>query len=160
MLTASNAPNARALSVGVGEVNGDKAAKLTDTPPNPNLALQQFVVRDPAGGSIPVFDAASWANYASANASWANASWANASWANASWANASWANASWANASWANASWASASWASASWANASWAAASWAAASWASASWADGAETETGVGGLFLTDEEIAALGE
>jgi serine protease AprX len=158
MLTASNAPNARALSVGVGEVDGDGAAKLTGTPPNPNLALNSFVVADPAGGPIPVFDAASWANLASSDASWANASWANASWANASWANASWANASWANASWAAASWAAASWASASWANASWAAASWAAASWASNSYEDGAEGEDGVGGLFLTDEEIAAL--
>ncbi len=159
MLTATNAPTARALSVGVGEVDGDKAARLTGTPPNPNLALRQFVVADPAGGSIPVFDAASWANYATANASWANASWANASWANASWANASWANASWANASWANASWANASWASASWANASWASASWAAASWASNAYEDGAEGEPGVGGLFLTDQELADLG-
>ena len=140
MLTASNVPGAKALSVGVGEVDGDKAAKLTGTPPNPNAALKQFVIADPAGGSIPVFDAASWANYASANASWANASWANASWANASWANASWANASWANASWASASWASASWASASWASASWAAASWASASWASNAPQDGAQ--------------------
>ena len=154
MLTATHAPNARLGSLGVGEVDGDSANKLTTTPPNPNLALRQFVTADPAGGSALVFDVASWANTASANASWANASWANASWANASWANASWANASWANASWANASWASASWA-----NASWASASWANASWASNAFEDGAEGEDGVGGLFLTAEEIIALG-
>jgi serine protease AprX len=154
MLTADDVPLARLGSVGVGEVDGDDAARLNSTPPNPNAALNQFVAADPAGGSIPVFDAASWANVAQADASWASASWANASWANASWANASWANASWANASWANASWASASWA-----NASWAAASWASASWASNAYEDGTEGETGIGGLFLTAEELDAFG-
>jgi serine protease AprX len=164
MVTAAHAPKSRPLSLGVGVVDGDKAVSFKSTPPNPNLALRQFVGQSGGAGSSLVFNAASWANTARANASWANASWANASWANASWANASWANASWANASWANASWANASWSNASWASASWAHASWAAASWASASWAanspeDGAGNDPGVGGLYLTPEEIAELG-
>jgi serine protease AprX len=117
MLTAKTLPEALPLSVGVGEVNAGAAADVVD-PPNPNAALNQFVV-SASGGSGKVFDAASWANVARADASWANASWASASWANASWASASWASASWASASWASASWASASWASASWASSS-----------------------------------------
>ena len=131
MLTAR--PTAAGMALGVGEVNAKAATQVAD-PPNPNLALGQFVKSDGTGGLA--FDAASWANTAQADASWNSASWNSASWANASWASASWNSASWANASWAAASWASASWNSASWAAASWAAASWAAASWNAASWA------------------------
>jgi serine protease AprX len=131
MLTAQ--PTAAGVALGVGEVNA-KAAAQVSSPPNPNLALSQFVGSDGLGGLS--FDAASWASTAQANASWNSASWNSASWANASWASASWNSASWANASWAAASWAAASWNSASWAAASWAAASWAAASWNAASWA------------------------
>jgi hypothetical protein len=171
MLTTQATPYATPGSLGVGIVHAARAVAVSD-PPNPNLALNQFVVAA-ADGSGPVFDAASWANVAMADASWANASWANASWANASWANASWASASWAGASWANASWASASWASASWANASWASASWANASWANASWAnaswasaswasqayaDNAEAEFSAAGEELSQAELAEL--
>jgi subtilisin family serine protease len=131
MLTAQR--TAAGTALGVGELNA-KAATQVSSPPNPNLALNQFVGSDGAGGLA--FDAASWASTAQADASWNSASWNSASWANASWANASWNSASWANASWNSASWAAASWNSASWAAASWAAASWAAASWNAASWA------------------------
>jgi serine protease AprX len=131
MLTAQ--PTAAGMALGLGEVNAKAASQVTG-PPNPNLALNQFVSSDGAGGLA--FNAASWANMAQADASWNSASWNSASWANASWANASWNSASWAAASWNSASWAAASWNSASWAAASWAAASWAAASWNAASWA------------------------
>jgi serine protease AprX len=131
MLTAR--PTAAGMALGVGEVNAKGAFDATN-PPNPNLALNQFVGSDGTGGLA--FDSASWANTATANASWNQASWNQASWNQASWANASWNAASWAQASWAQASWASASWNAASWAAASWAAASWNAASWAAASWA------------------------
>jgi serine protease AprX len=139
MLTAKPTAAGTALGVGAVSVKGassyDYAGLSGGTPPNPNAALNDFVVPDGAGGVA--FDSASWASTASANASWNQASWASASWANASWASASWNSASWANASWAQASWASASWNSASWAQASWAAASWNSASWAQASWAE-----------------------
>jgi serine protease AprX len=117
MLSAKHLPEALPLSVGVGEVNAGAAANVS-SPPNPNAALNQFLV-SASGGSGKVFDAASWANVASADASWASASWASASWASASWASASWASASWASASWASQSAESASWASASWASVS-----------------------------------------
>ena len=131
MLTAQ--PTAAGMALGVGELNA-KAATQVSSPPNPNLALNDFVKSDGAGGLV--FDSASWASTATANASWNQASWNQASWSSASWANASWNSASWAQASWSSASWAAASWNSASWAAASWAAASWAAASWNAASWA------------------------
>ena len=148
MLTASRTPAAAPLSEGVGIIDIAKAAALTSAP-NPNLALRPFVTPDPLGGTGLVFDAASWASTAKANASWASASWSDASWASASWASASWASASWASASWA----------SASWSDASWSAASWADASWASVSYADNAEGDTSsAGGEWLDDAELQAL--
>jgi serine protease AprX len=128
-LMLSAQPTSAGAALGVGEVDA-KAATMVANPPNPNLALNAFVVADGSGGLS--FDAASWANAAQADASWNSASWNSASWSSASWNSASWANASWSSASWAAASWNSASWAAASWAAASWNAASWAAAAWAS----------------------------
>jgi serine protease AprX len=162
MLTARHTPNAAPGSLGVGVIDAYAASRVW-SPPNPNAALNQFV-RQASDGSGLVFDTASWANVAMADASWAQASWAQASWANASWANASWANASWASASWASASWAQASWAQASWASASWANASWASASWANASWAsmayaDNAGGEMSDTGEVIAESELAELG-
>jgi subtilisin family serine protease len=131
MLGAKPMPNATDLSEGVGEVNAARSIEFS-SPPSANTALNRFVVSDPATG-LPVFDTASWASTAKANASWASASWSDASWAEASWSTASWASASWSDASWASASWASSSSAAASWAD----------LSLASASWADNAEGET-----------------
>jgi serine protease AprX len=110
MASTTPLPLAAPGSAGVGELKLDAAALVT-APPNPNAALNRFLVADPLGGSTPVFDAASWAEAARADAAWDTASWAEASWSNASWAEASWSSASWATASWAEASWADASWA-------------------------------------------------
>ena len=130
MVGAVPLPQASSLSVGVGEVNAGPSMD-TLNPPNPNRALDAFLVTNPFTGA-PVFDAASWAAKAAADASWADASWADASWADASWSAASWADASWSDASWA----------SASWADSATAAASWADLSLGSASWADNASNE------------------
>jgi serine protease AprX len=157
MLTAHAAGGAAPLSVGVGIVDVARAVALTSAP-NPNQALNAFLVPDQAGGSLPVFDAASWANTALANASWASASWANASWASASWSSASWANASWASASWASASWSSASWSNASWASVSYADNAEGDVSAEGGEWIDPAELEA-LGGLFGESEPTAPAG-
>jgi len=130
MAGAKSMPQAAPLSEGVGEVNAQRAVEMA-SPPNPNLALNTFIVSDPITGAR-VFDAASWASKAKSDASWAAASWAAASWAAASWSSASWASESWSAASWA----------SASWADTANAAASWAAMGLESASWADNAGGE------------------
>jgi serine protease AprX len=149
MVTASKTPSAAPLSEGVGIVDVAKAVALGSAP-NPNAALNKFLVADPLSGG-KVFDSASWASTASANASWASASWSDASWASASWSSASWASASWASASWASASWASDSQS----------AASWASASWASASWSDNAEGEAASeDGEYLSPEELAQFAD
>ncbi len=140
-------PNATNLSEGVGEVNASRSIDALN-PPNPNKALNAFIVTDPLGGGR-VFDAASWADRARTDASWADASWADASWASASWSAASWADASWSDASWA----------SASWADTVTAAASWADLSLGSASWADNAGDEQAAPDAGTIDAtELAAI--
>jgi hypothetical protein len=123
-------PTASARSSGVGEVKLDPAALVT-APPNPNAALDKFLVADLNGGATPVFDAASWYAAATANPSWDSSTWNDASWAGASWREASWGDASWvdASASWGDASWGDASWGDSS-SDSSSAAASWAASTW------------------------------
>jgi serine protease AprX len=130
MVGAKAMPDAAPLSEGVGEVTAGRSIE-TSNPPNPNLALNAFVLTDPVSGER-VFDAASWASKAKSDASWASASWSTASWAAASWSTASWAATYWSAASWA----------SASWADTAEAAASWAALSLGAASWADNAGDE------------------
>jgi serine protease AprX len=140
-------PTATNLSEGVGEVNAARSIE-TLNPPNPNKALNAFIVTDPIGGGR-VFDAASWAAKARTDASWADASWADASWASASWSAASWADASWSDASWASASWADTVAAMASWAD----------LSLGSASWADNAGDEQAAPDAGGIDEaELAAI--
>jgi uncharacterized protein YjbI with pentapeptide repeats len=114
MASARAAAQAEPNSLGTGQVDVS-AALLLHGPPNPNRALMRFLIDDPAGGPVPVFDAASWDSATRSDASWDSASWSDASWTDASWADASWADASWADASWTDASWADASWADVSW---------------------------------------------
>ena len=102
-------------ALGVGVVKAGPALNAWGNA-NPNLGLNQFRFFDSTTGQY-AFDAASWHDYAAANASWNSASWNSASWNSASWNSASWSSASWSSASWADASWADASWADASWAD-------------------------------------------
>jgi serine protease AprX len=118
MLGASALPKATQFSGGVGELNLKTSLNLKTDPPNPNLALNSFLVSDPKGGAIPVFSGPAWMEAVS-NASWGSASWGSASWGSASWGSASWGSASWGSAAWSSASWGSASWGSGSWSAAS-----------------------------------------
>jgi serine protease AprX len=157
MLTARAMPLATANSAGVGELNIAGALDV-EVPPNPNIALRRFVVPDPQGGPLPVFDAASWVSAAKTDASWVSASWVSASWVSASWVSASWVSASWVSASWTSASWTSASWVSASWTSASWVSASWISSAQSDASWvSNAADDATASGGYWMTDEELIA---
>jgi serine protease AprX len=119
MLTAAQPTSATGFALGVGVVNADAAAGVTD-PPNPNAALDQFLVPDPNDAATKVFDTASWGTTAQADASWGTASWGTASWGTASWGTASWGTTYWSSASWGTASWGTASWGTASWGTASW----------------------------------------
>jgi serine protease AprX len=149
MLSATVIPGAAPLSVGVGEANEARAATVA-APPNPNLALEQFLAPDPDGSPTPVFDTASWGSAAQANASWGSASWGSASWGSASWGSASWGSLAWSSASWGTASWGSASWGSASWGS----------ASWGSSAVADNAATDVGTPAFLDPVQELEAEAE
>jgi len=110
MRAATVVAKAAPMSTGVGEVNIQTALSDKTAPPNPNAALDRFLVPDPDGGSAPVFDSASWLRAAQDSASWNSASWVAASWNTASWNSASWNSASWHSDSFLSASWTSASW--------------------------------------------------
>ena len=67
MLGTKSMPRASSMSVGVGEVNAKRSVEMWN-PPNPNRALNAFIVTDSTSGGR-VFDAASWADKAKSDAS-------------------------------------------------------------------------------------------
>jgi serine protease AprX len=109
MQTSRYIPEEPRLKQGRGEVNAVRAVNVQN-PPNPNLALNAYVVADPAGGSIPVFDAAAWANAAWNNTAWDDAAWNSAAWNSAAFDNAAWSSAVWDDAAWNNAAWSDSTW--------------------------------------------------
>jgi serine protease AprX len=90
-------------AAGVGEVNAYRSA-MASRAPNPNLALNQFVVPDPVTGA-PVFDAVSWTDAAQDSASWSDASWSDVTWSDASWSSVTWSDVSWSDVSWSDVTW-------------------------------------------------------
>jgi serine protease AprX len=111
MTSAKPVPEATLGSVGVGEIQMTKATVLKSAP-NPNLALDRFIVSDPVNGKS--FNAVSWTDAAKASVSWDAVSWDAVSWADASWSAVSWADVSWDAVSWADVSWLDVSWADSS----------------------------------------------
>jgi serine protease AprX len=149
MLTARPTPDALPMSTGVGEVAADKAVEVNN-PPNPNLALNQFVGPDPAGGSVPVFNEATWTTNAHANPMWDAATWTTATWTTATWTTATWATATWTTATWVSATWTTATWTTATWTTATWTTSS-------DATWTTSAESEANAsGGEFYDPLELA----
>jgi serine protease AprX len=104
MLRARFIPEAALGSAGVGELNAQRSADVP-RPPNPNLALNRFVVADPTGGITPVFDAVSWTDAANGSRAWDAVSWSDASWSDASWTDVSWSDVSWSDVSWSDVTW-------------------------------------------------------
>jgi serine protease AprX len=108
----------RTLAAGVGEVNAPAAAALA-FPPNPNRALNGFLIQDPDGEGM-IFDDVSWLDAAKGSAAWDAVSWLDG-WADVSWSDVSWSDVSWSDVSWADVSWSDVSWTDVSWTDVSWA---------------------------------------
>jgi serine protease AprX len=104
MKAARYVSEAPAGSSGVGEVNAFRAANV-NRPPNPNFALDAYLIPDPAGGGTPVFDAVSWSDAAQGNHSWDAVSWSDASWSDVSWTDVSWSDVSWSDVTWSDVTW-------------------------------------------------------
>jgi hypothetical protein len=151
LLTARPTPSAAPGSTGVGELDAAAAARVNN-PPNPNLALNAFKIPDPAGGSIPVFDQATWTTAAQLNPLWDAATWTTATWTTATWTTATWTTATWTTATWTTATWVSATWTSATWTTATWTTAH------NDATWTTSAETEANAAnGEWIDPAELAA---
>jgi serine protease AprX len=114
MLAARPDPKAASLSTGVGELDGAKAAAVT-SPPNPNLGLQRFVVPDPTGDSLPVFDAVGWSSAAKTDASWNSVSWSSVGWSSAAWSLVNWSDVNWSDVNWSDVGWSDVGWSDVNW---------------------------------------------
>src|SRR4051794_5659947 len=108
----------KTLAAGVGEVYAPGALALP-APPNPNRALDAFLVHDPEEEGV-VFDDVSWLDAAKASVSWDSVSWLDG-WADVSWSDVSWSDVSWSDVSWSDVSWSDVSWSDVSWSDVSWA---------------------------------------
>ena len=107
------------FSAGIGEVSAFAAARETN-PPNPNAALNRFLIPNPNGDTTPVFDEATWTTAALANPAWNAATWTTATWTTATWTTAAWSAATWTTATWTTATWTTATWTTATWTTATW----------------------------------------
>jgi serine protease AprX len=148
-LMVSAKPDAAAApgSLGVGEMQMGRAV-LRLSPPNPNLALDQFV-RIAPGDTSQSFDAQSWFNTAKANPSWDAVSWSSAAWSGADFSAVAWSDVSWQTVSWETVAWSDVSWADVAWSD----------VAWSDVSWEDAAEGDANdSGGYDLTPEQLAAI--
>jgi len=112
MLGARDLWKVRSLAAGVGEVYAPDAATARK-PPNPNLALDSFMVADPSGPGL-VFDDEAWLEAVKSSPSWDAVSWSDG-WAGAAWSVVSWSDVSWSDVSWSDVSWSDVSWSDVSW---------------------------------------------
>ncbi|MDQ3824171.1 MAG: S8 family serine peptidase [Actinomycetota bacterium] len=110
MSTARRIPEAQRLEQGRGEVNAVRAATATRAP-NPNLALNRFVVSDPAGGSIPVFDASAWHDAMKTDSAWDSSAWLDSAWHDSAWLDSAWHDSAWLDSAWLDSAWLDSAWA-------------------------------------------------
>ena len=88
------------------------------SPPNPNRALDAYLVENESGDGM-VFDDVSWLDAIKASPAWDAVSWLDG-WADATWSLVSWSDVSWSDVSWSDVSWSDVSWSDVSWTDVSW----------------------------------------
>ena len=124
MLTAKPLPQTAPRSVGVGAVSAADAAAVTD-PPNPNLALNQFLVDDPDGGPARVFDSAAWTEAVENDVAWGSVAWGSVAWGSAAWSSVAWGSVAWGSVAWGSVAWGSVAWGSVAWGSVAWGSVAW-----------------------------------
>ena len=114
MITARKMPRESNGSAGAGELRADSAADRAANP-NPNSALNRFLVSDPAGGNAPVFNGVAWSDAAKANVSWDAVAWSDVAWSDVAWGDVAWSDVAWADVAWSDVSVADVAWGDVSW---------------------------------------------
>jgi serine protease AprX len=112
MLTARDVRKVHTLAAGVGEAYAVGAVGVASAP-NPNRALDAYLVQDESGDGM-VFDDVSWLDAIKASPAWDAVSWLDG-WADTSWSLVSWSDVSWSDVSWSDVSWSDVSWSDVSW---------------------------------------------
>jgi serine protease AprX len=112
MLGALPLRKVRTAAAGVGEAFLPAAAAIA-FPPNPNRALDRFLVPDPLAPGL-IFDDVAWRGAAKSSSGWNAVSWSDG-WNGALWSVGVWANVSWSDVSWSDVSWSDVSWSDVSW---------------------------------------------
>jgi serine protease AprX len=137
MASVRRTPSAVPLSLGVGELHAGRAVDVA-SPPDLDRALSPFLVPDPGGSLVPVFDSGAWAEAARQNRVWDVANWSDANWSDANWSDANWSDSNWSDANWSDANWSD---------DVS-----------SDMSWADNAEDDFfGNGAYWISDADLAA---
>ena len=113
MLTAEPLARAQPRSAGVGALNAARAAAAVD-PPNPNLALQRFLVPDPSEvrrllrrGRLD--------DRRQSDPAWASVAWGSVAWGSAAWSSVAWGSVAWGSVAWGSVAWGSVAWGSVAW---------------------------------------------
>ena len=92
------------------DVDGDGALPPADCN-DANAGLNRFVLADPAGGSIPVFDASAWYDAMKNDSAWDSSGWADSAWLDSAWADSGWADSAWLDSAWLDSAWLDSAWA-------------------------------------------------
>jgi serine protease AprX len=100
LMLSARPTHATGLSSGVGAVDARAAAAVAN-PPNPNAGLDQYLVADPNGGPVPVFDAEFWGTQTQANPAWGTEFWGTEFWGTAAWGTEFWGTAYWSSSAYA-----------------------------------------------------------
>jgi subtilisin family serine protease len=99
MLGSERTPAATAGSLGLGELNVGRSVHLLGRRlPNPNAALNQFVVNK--RGSLPYFDGNAWTKAVTENTNWNSQSWEDKWWTSGSWEAKWWTSVSTTDTAW------------------------------------------------------------
>jgi serine protease AprX len=128
MVSADALPLVGSRAAGVGEADVN-AAVASDVAPNPNLALNQFVVNDGSGNVS--FDGAAWYGVASTNSTWDESTWTESGWAESTWDESTWSESTWSESSWTESTWTESTWTESSWTESTWSETGWSESTWA-----------------------------
>jgi serine protease AprX len=128
LMAAASRTAATGFAGGVGELDL-AAADAVASPPNPNAALERFVVVDEATGQRS-FDGAAWVD-AAATGAWSTATdWSATDWSATDWSATDWSATDWSATDWSATDWSATDWSATDWSATDWSATDWSAAGW------------------------------